>query len=144
MVNIRAPPEDFDAFVSWFEGVSYRLVLLEEYPLDDVRRAVLTAQRVLTAHMHGPIPEPPGDPGVEYREAGRILRSDHTWFLVSIEQLGWFWSIVAGEDQGGHRQALGQYGRILAEAIQRHRRDERRLERSLAGSSFTAGAAGQR
>lgn len=132
LVDIRAPPEDFDAFVTWFEGVSYRLVLLEEYPLDDVRRAVLTAQRVLTAHMRRPIPEPPADFAAESRESCRILRSDHAWFLGSVEQLGWFWSIVAGEDQGGHRQALGQYGRILAEAVRRHRVDEARyLDRPL-------------
>jgi hypothetical protein len=122
-VDVRHPAETFDEFVAWLESVSYRLVLLEEYSLDEVRAAVVTSQRVLTDHMRRPVPEPSDEP--ESRELYRILGSDHTWFLGSIEQLGWFWSIVAADDQGGHRQALGQYGRILAEAVQRHRRDER-------------------
>jgi len=45
--------------------------------------------------------------------------------VTSIEQLWWFYRVVEGEDHGGHRQALGQYGRILAEALRRHRAEER-------------------
>ncbi len=126
-VNLRAPPPDFDEFVEWFEAVSYRLVLLEEYPLTEVRDVVRRAQSVLGAHMAEAIAEGPRPVGAREDELHRVLVSDHEWFKGSIEQLGWLLAIVEQEDQGGHRQALGQYGRILAEAVRRHRADERRF-----------------
>jgi hypothetical protein len=129
-VDIRAPPTEFDPYVDWFEAVSYRLVLLEPYALRDIEEMIHRTQHVLTSHMREEISAPAAGSRAADRELREVLASDHRWFLRSVEQLGWFLGIVVAEDHGGHRQALGQYGRILAEAVVRHRRDERRyLER---------------
>lgn len=55
----------------------------------------------------------------------RRLRADHERFETSAEQLRWFWSIVERDDHGGNRQALGQYWKILLEALARHLSEER-------------------
>ncbi|HTT73624.1 MAG TPA: hypothetical protein VMG99_05695 [Thermoplasmata archaeon] len=121
------PPPGFDEAVDWLESWSLRLVLLEAYALDDLRAAVGAARSILAAHMQTEVPDPgPSAPRAQ-RELAARLRSDHAWFLGSIDQLGGLFAVVDAEDHGGHRQALGQYGRILAEAVRRHRRDERRF-----------------
>jgi hypothetical protein len=124
--DIRAPPTEFDPYVDWFEAISDRLVLLEPYALRDVQGMIGRTQQVLTAHMQQEIPVPERSPAAADFELREVLASDHRWFLRSVEQLGWFLGIVVADDHGGHRQALGQYGRVLAEAVIRHRGDERR------------------
>lgn len=123
----RSPPSDFDELVDWFERVSCQLVLLEAVPLRDLEGAVRRFEREVRAHLRAfdPPLDRPSAPSPAHAEVRAILRSDHAWFLTSLEQLDWFYRIVEGDDHGGHRQALGQYGRIFAEALQRHRRDER-------------------
>jgi methyl coenzyme M reductase gamma subunit len=117
------------------EGVSYRLVLLEEYALDDLRGMVQTVARAVTTHaqIEDPLLSALPGPSEELETLARVLRADHVWFRTSIEQLEWFFSIVERDDHGGHRQALGQYGRILAESLRRHRTDERELVGRLVG-----------
>jgi len=133
-VDIRAAPVDFDELVDWLERWSYRLVLLEEYELHDIRTAVESVERAVHAHRArfdpwvraiGPKDEPTS-------RAVRVVLSDHEWFEISLEQLVWFLQVVEQEDHGGHRQALGQFGRVLAEALRRHRRDEAWLEGTTA------------
>ena len=105
-------------------------MLLENYPLADLRAAVSKVEAEVRAHRAE------ADPWVarlreeddETSRVARVVLHDHEWFLTSTEQLGWFFRVVEGDDHGGHRQALGQYGRALAEALRRHRRDERWLE----------------
>jgi hypothetical protein len=126
VVDIHRPPPGFDALVDWFELVSYNLVLLEDYGLEDIRSAVDRVTRAIVAHgdatrvvAPAPTEEPP-----ELRDPARILRADHEWFRTSVEQLWWFFGVVEREDHGGHRQALGQYGRVLCESVRRHRAEE--------------------
>lgn len=127
-VDIRKPPQSFDDLVDWLEGWSYRLVLLEEYPLPDLRAAVATTTRAVRAHRADfEVRIAAVVTGAGSSPLTQVVRSDHEWFELSIEQLGWFLRVVEGEDHGGHRQALGQFGRVLAEALRRHRRDERAL-----------------
>jgi hypothetical protein len=126
-VDPHSPPAEFDAVVDWFERVCYNLVLLEEYPLLDVRQAVRTLERSVREHLaalDAALTRSASIPA-ELTEARTLLRTDHAWFLVSLEQLEGLYHVVEGEDHGGHRQALGQYGRVLAEALRRHRSDER-------------------
>jgi hypothetical protein len=116
--------------IDWLEAWSYNLVLLEEYPLSDVQAAVRTVSAAVRDHAGSAerrLAELPPR-GEEFARGVRLVRNDHVWFVTSLEQFGWFLRVVESEDQGGHRQALGQYGRILAEALRRHRRDERWLE----------------
>ncbi len=128
------PPTDFDEVVDWFEQVSYQLVLLEDHPLGDVRVALQQFEHAVREHQRTFETRLglSSSPSRELSEGKAILSSDHAWFVISLEQLEWFYRIVEGEDHGGHRQALGQYGRVLAEALRRHRRDERAY---LAGTS---------
>lgn len=127
--NIQRPPADFDELVEWLEGWSYRLVLLEEYPLADLQAAIAATGNAIRSHRTEIETRlsriGPGGQGTA--PLLQVVRSDHEWFEISVDQFGWFLRIVEGEDHGGHRQALGQFGRVLAEALRRHRRDEQRL-----------------
>lgn len=129
-VDIRAPPSAFDPIVDWLEAWSYRLVLLEEYPLSDVRAALEVVAKAVREHRastEGWL-APLRDSDEATARIVRVLLSDHEWFETSLEQFDWFFRVVEREDHGGHRQALGQYGRVFAESLRRHRRDERSLK----------------
>jgi hypothetical protein len=125
--SIGKPPADFDELVDWFDRISTDLVLLEEYPLREVRAAGREFESGVRVHVAQFEPRlgPRAALPKEIADARAILRSDHAWFSVSLEQLEWFYGIVEHEDLGGHRQALGQYGRVVAEALRRHRSEER-------------------
>jgi hypothetical protein len=124
--SIGPSPSEFDPLIGWLEGASDGLVLLEPYRLDELRSMVERVADVVATHTReydtrlGAAPPPDGRPAT-----WALLRADHAWFSVSLEQLAWFFGIVENEDHGGHRQALGQYGRLLAEALHRHRDLER-------------------
>jgi hypothetical protein len=129
-VDIHAPPARLDDLIEWFDRVSYRLVLLEEYTVPDVDAAIRCLEGAVRAHLDAEEvrpsgrPTPPADPRL-----GRLIAADHVRFPDSLEQLRWFYRRVTEApigEAGGHRQALGQYGRVLAEALRRHRQDERR------------------
>ncbi len=53
------------------------------------------------------------------------LAREHERFRTSVDQLVAILAVVEQDDHGGHRQALGQYGRIFTEALRLHRTDER-------------------
>lgn len=124
-----SPPVELASMADWFESLSYGLVLLVPYPLDNLRAAVRAFERAMarhsvewdSKHARAASEAPSRNP------LARVVESDHTWFSTSFEQLRWFLGIVENEDHGGHRQALGQYGRLVSEAVRRHLDDERRL-----------------
>ncbi len=126
-VDIACPPGDLDALIDWFERVSYRLVLLEEYRLDEIRSALDSLDRSVRHHLRSTATfsrrRGPSDSSDE--ELERLLAADHAWFRTSLDQLWWFFAVVEEDDHGGNRQALGQYGRVLAESLRRHRYIER-------------------
>ena len=129
-VDLRSPPSAFDELVDWLENWSYALVLLENYPLSDLRAAVASVESAIRVHREATDPWITSLLGEheEIARTARVVLHDHTWFATSLDQLEGFLRVVEGEDHGGHRQALGQYGRVLAEALRRHRRDESWLE----------------
>jgi len=114
-VDVRRPPADLDALVEWLDGVGQNLVLLEPYPLDDLRRAVAAVDRTVRAHCAAPPPRS-SDP----RRATE-LEADHRRYAGALEELRGLLRVVELDDHGGHRQALGQYGRVLAESLRLHR-----------------------
>jgi hypothetical protein len=125
--EIPPPPGDLDGLIDWFDHVSTGLVSIEEYSLRDIGEAVREFTRAVEAHGSESEPRLMHSPAESGRsiEIRSTLRADHARFAVSVEQLDWFFGIVAREDHGGHRQALGQYGRVFTEALRRHLRDER-------------------
>jgi hypothetical protein len=135
VVDIRRPPQGFDALVDWFERVSYNLVLLEDYRLEDLRRAAGRVAGAIEAHGRATevLALGPSEESLELRERARILAADHEWFRTSVEQLWWFFGVVERDDHGGNRQALGQYGRVLCESVRRHRAEENELVRRSKG-----------
>lgn len=141
-VAIADPPEEFDALIDWFEWVSYQLVLLEEYSREEVRSALETVTRSVENHLRSTLPELAAEKSgsARMRELRSVLTSDHEWFRTSLEQLWWFFGVVDREDHGGHRQALGQYGRVFAESLRRHRRDEREFLRGVSRNGPKAGS----
>jgi len=125
----RSAPEGLAATTDWFESLSYGLVLLEPYPLEDLQAAVQAFRGRMIAHTAAWgaerwVPRG-GDPFAA--RLYRVVVSDHAWFETSFDQLRWFLGIVENEDHGGHRQALGQYGRLVSEAVRRHLGDEQSL-----------------
>jgi len=144
-LEIPPAPPSFDALVDWFDRLSTDLVLLAEYPLGGVGAAAAEFDRQVRNHLsefevrlRSRRPRTPAE-----RDAHALLHADHAWFEVSLDQLRWFLSIVAHDDHGGHRQALGQYGRVLAEALRRHRREERAVIPEPAADGPGDGAAGK-
>ncbi len=128
-VEIDRPPEDIDALVDWFDRVSGNLVLLEEYPPEELRRAVEFVARAVDEHARR-ADSPPSAVNARDAAAGRaaVLRADHERFRTSAEQLRALSRVVENDGHGGNRQALGQYGRVLTEALRRHRREELELD----------------
>jgi hypothetical protein len=121
----RDPPVGFDPLILWLDEFGRHLVLLDELSLSSIQAAVRVGRRRIVDHLHSD--DPAGfirasTPRIQ--ELMEIVRSDHRWFDSSLEELAGLLRIVEGEDQEGHRQALGQYLRILASALARHRRDE--------------------
>ncbi len=111
-------------------------MLLEPFPLASVERAVERYAQAIEAHRASARLPAPGDvPEPRTRARVARLRADHDLFRLSIEQLAWFLAIVREEDHGGHRQALGQYGRLVCEAMRRHLAEES----ALPGPARTAG-----
>jgi len=129
VVDLRSPPPSFDDLIDWLESWSYALVLLENYPVADLRAAIMTVGSALRAHRASTDPWVTELLGAEEETSrtARVVLHDHEWFVTSLDQFDWFLRVVEGENHGGHRQALGQYGRVLAEALRRHRHDERGL-----------------
>ncbi|MEM0128995.1 MAG: hypothetical protein QXG65_02355 [Thermoplasmata archaeon] len=118
-------PTPFDRATDRFGGLSDGLVLLRPYLLGAVVEEVTGYADALEAHVAG------YDARLERLGSsdGRValVRADHERLRESARQTRWFLGIVRGEDHGGHRQALGQYGRLVVEAVRRHRRDEAEL-----------------
>lgn len=140
VVDITRAPTGFDELIDWFELVSYSLVLLEEFRLPDIRSAVAKIEGAVLAHVRSPPEEAsrPAKKRAQISDLQRVVDADHLWFRTSLDQLQWFLSVVERDDHGGNRQALGQYGRLLAESLRRHRRDERELVRARERESPTA------
>ena len=114
--------EGFDAVIDRFETFSAGLVRLEPFSLPEIRRTVGQFIDQLRGHLEAARFVPDRLAPVGPRE--RRLEAEHQRFYSSIEQLHEILSVVEREDHGGHRQALGQYGRIVTEALRRHRADE--------------------
>jgi hypothetical protein len=55
---------------------------------------------------------------------------EHLAFRGSTDELRHLWDVVRAVDHGGNRQALGQYWRVLLEALTLHLEDELPLERA--------------
>ena len=138
--ELPPPPPDFDDLIDWLEHWSTRLVLLEEYSLSDLGTAVAATERAVQDHRAEAArwPTSLGSLDADTERTLRLVLSDHDWFRISLEQLRWFLGVVEADDHGGHRQALGQFGRVLAEALRRHRVDERTLEGPLGSAVHDA------
>lgn len=123
--------EEFDRF-------SHGLVRLEPHPLSELRRRVGEFARAVEAHLDA------GGPGRPLAAtAGRDrLAAEHLRFHSSVRELRSLLEVVEHDDHGGHRQALGQYGRLLAEALRNHLQDE--LRPPVEPPVPRAGTAGQR
>ncbi len=126
---VPAPPADsfgseFDRRVQEFDRFSHGMVLLAEVPRPELLRVVREFADALSSHARAaPRPLRGGSDG----RAGAALAADHERFLSSVGQLRWLSSILERDDHGGNRQALGQYGKILVEALREHRRREQKL-----------------
>jgi hypothetical protein len=57
----------------------------------------------------------------------RTLRREHAALSDALDELHGLVELVRGDGHGGNRQALGQYWRLLREALDLHLRDEAEL-----------------
>ncbi len=121
------------------------LVRLEDFPLDRLVQEVDRLGRYLQEHSDAwdSFPGGPRD-GAGGQPSGRVhwdaLREHHRTFRTSSEQVRWFLDVVLREDHGGHRQALGQYWRLVVEALEWHLAAERESLLPNPGPSAPAGA----
>ena len=121
--SIREP---LDHGLDGFDRFCLSLVKVEPHPLAEVRGRVLEFAQCLEDHLNrcdrrGSVVElrPASSASQELR-----LTTEHDRFRSSGAELRGLLAVVEREDHGGHRQALGQYGRILVEALRAHRADE--------------------
>jgi hypothetical protein len=101
------PPTRLPELIPWFEEFCRGLVRLSRPSLSEIRAAVSAVEVALRAGA--PKPSNPGARGVDagpWREA--------------LGQLHWLLGIVEHDDHGGNRQALGQYGLLVAESLRGH------------------------
>ena len=114
-------PSELDPWIDRLDRLSAGLVLLEPVPLHEIEAFFRDLDRTLSDHLASArsLDRRPRGSGLE-----ALVRADHERLPTSLDQLWWFYGIVARDDHGGHRQALGQYGRLLAEALRRHRDEE--------------------
>lgn len=120
------------------------LVLLAEFPLPALEEALADIGRAIEedeSAFEGVLNRV-GHAATRRAELER-LRQDHRTFHVSVGQLRWLLDIVRRDNHGGNRQALGQYWRIVLEALGTHREDERRLLAQLGLAVPAAGGPGK-
>jgi len=113
--STSSPEASLDAEVDRFDRFAFGLVRLEPHPVDELRRSIDR----FTGEVAGHLTRSPS------RDLPSNLEQEHERFRESLVELRSLLAVVEREDHGGHRQALGQYGRIFAEAMRRHRADER-------------------
>ena len=120
------------------------LVRLAEYPVEALRAEVARAEELLCrrhpASVARVVEEVGGTSVWEFRLSPASAR-DHPWFEDSVRELGGYLDCVARDPHGGNRQALGQYWRLLVEAVARHAAEERA---GLAGLGPVAAVAHRR
>ena len=118
----RDDPPELDRLIERLDRLSAGLFLLEPIPLAEIEGLFRELDRALSEHLasNRSLEPDPGDAPLD-----TLVIADHTRLPTSLDQLWWFYAIVERDDHGGHRQALGQYGRLLAEALRRHRDEER-------------------
>jgi len=127
--DVERHESDLDDAVERFDRFAAGLVRLEPFSLEEVRRSVGAFASRVEGHLreHGVGRLPGGPPQRPPVRRGPDLDAEHERFRTSVGELRSYLAVVEREDHGGHRQALGQYGRILAEALRLHRADERGL-----------------
>lgn len=125
------PPAELDPLIEWFDRFCADLVLLKGYPLVDVRASIQAFDGAVRGHISGSAARDAAAGADEpaRRDRADRLEAEHRRFATSLEQLWWFYGIVAADDHGGNRQALGQYGRLVAQSLREHRGEERGLPR---------------
>ena len=122
--SARASSIELVAILETFERMSSSLVLLDPYSLDDVARTVMEFRQSVEDHLEGcgRSSETLDDSSGSLPPHRQEESSDYAKFAVSLEELNALLEIVRSDDHGGNRQALGQYGKILAEAWRHHLR----------------------
>ena len=122
-----ARDKELDTEAELFERLSLDLVLGESRTLPEVRAIVLSFGEALRQHVdRGSVARRPGpSEGGPGSVRSARLDAEHQRFRESLRQLAELLVVVEREDHGGHRQALGQYGRILVESLRAHRAEER-------------------
>jgi hypothetical protein len=128
LMSLPAEASSLEAEVARFERFAHGLVLLEPLPRPAVRAEVDRFVRSVEQHLdRAAALGRESAPRSRARTADeRLLGREHQRFRTSLAELRGLLAVVEADDHGGHRQALGQYGKILAEALRVHLNDERR------------------
>jgi len=116
----------FDQEIDRFDRFAGDLVRLEPFSRDALHETVVRFAALVEHHLELAAQVSDGRRGTDGGALARrgVLHREHERFRASVAELRGLLAVVEAEDHGGHRQALGQYGRILAEALRAHCRDE--------------------
>jgi hypothetical protein len=123
--------------------MSCGLVLLEPYSIEEIEDRVRSFSGSLHRHLNASqrIRRTGSPAGVSGTVERGTFEVDHARFLNSLRELSTLLDIVRRDGHGGNRQALGQYGKILAEAVRIHLLGEDAEESTYRGKQEPAGKA---
>jgi hypothetical protein len=117
-----------------WEALADGLVLLEPIPLARLRRTVDDLVAAWPRHVvEARSAFAAGRSGVRGPEPLGRLEAEHAWVRDSLAELNGLLGLVTANDHGGNRQALGQYWRLLNEALRRHIAEEEALRGRTTG-----------
>jgi hypothetical protein len=120
------PDADLLRIIDDFDRVSCGLVLLEPYGIEEVAVAIRRLCAAVEIHVENRRKNGGVEAGCSVHTSDRSeeLEDDHARFQASLAELAALLEIISQDDHGGNRQALGQYGKILSEALRKHLRAE--------------------
>ncbi|MFZ0892257.1 MAG: hypothetical protein WB778_07365 [Thermoplasmata archaeon] len=118
----RSSDAELYQIIESFDRLSYGLVLLENKLVEEIGIAIRRLRAAVEQHVENSRGQGRFEVGDAASDSSRRreIADDHARFRTSLAELATLFEIIRRDDHGGNRQALGQYGKILSEALRIH------------------------